>query len=87
MASRSLDSVPRLVWRPVLDVAQLVRRVQEAAERVRRQVREIAALVWRTLEGAALQTTRMRTRSQLEWVVGSLTVTIASDVVYAREGQ
>ena len=79
-----LEDVPRLMWHPARMTAQLVRQMQDAAVRVGRQLREVAALILRTLDGATRQTTRMRTYSQTELVFGPLTLSFASGVVFAR---
>lgn len=58
--------------------------VWEAVVHVGGQVREVAALVLRTLDGATQQMTRMRTHSQMEVVYGPLTFSFASGVIFAR---
>jgi hypothetical protein len=78
--------VPELVWRPVQKAAQLVRQVQQTAERLVGQVRDVIRLVLRALDGVALQTTRVRARSQVEWIVGPLTFSVAGGVIFARGG-
>lgn len=84
VVSHPLDGIPQLVRRPVLEVAAWVRRVQEVTERLKSQMREVATVVLRVLDGVALQATRVRTRSQVELGFGSLTVSIISGVSYAR---
>lgn len=86
MESHPLDGVARLVWRPVQMVAQLVRQLQEAAEQMGHQVREIAQLVLRAADGVALHATRVRARSQVEMMFGPLTVSVASGLILARPG-
>lgn len=79
--------IPGLVWRPVRMVAQLVRQVQDTAEYVMRQVHDAAKLVLRALDGATRQqTTRARARSEIEWIVGPLTFSVATGVLFARPG-
>lgn len=86
MLSHPPKRVPELVWRPVQKAAQLMCQVQEIAAHMAHQVLDIAKLVLRTLDGVTLQTTRVRTRSQMEWVYGPLTFSIASGVLFARPG-
>ncbi|MGH3915500.1 MAG: hypothetical protein ACRDTC_19150 [Pseudonocardiaceae bacterium] len=73
-----------LVWRPVRMVVELVRQVRDTVDYVVRQLRDATELVSRALDGAAQQTTRVRTKSEVEWVVGPLTFSIASGVLFAR---
>ncbi|MGH3797299.1 MAG: hypothetical protein ACRDSP_20690 [Pseudonocardiaceae bacterium] len=84
--SHPLDEVPRVVWRPVHKVVQFVRQVRDAVSHVADQMREVAQLMLRILDGVTLQMTRMRTHSQMEIVFGPLTWSIASGVVIARPG-
>lgn len=79
-----LDDVSRLVWRRVQQIAQLTHQIQEAAVEVGRQMRSAAALFMRVLDGATLQTTRVRTTSQTEFVFGPLTFSFASGVLFSR---
>ena len=78
--------VPQVMWRPVVEFTRWVRRAQEAAAHLTSQLRETATLVLRVLDGVAVQATCIRTRSQMELVFGSLTVSISSGVAYARPG-
>jgi len=78
--------VRRWVWNPVRKAAQLMSYLQEAAVNLACQVREVATLVLHTLDGITLRTTRVRARSQIEWVVGPLTFSIAGGVIFARAG-
>lgn len=87
VSSQPLDGVPRLVRGPVLEVAGWVRRLQEATERLTAQLRDMATLVLRALDGVALQATQVRARSQVDVTFGSLMVTVTSGVVYARPGE
>jgi hypothetical protein len=84
-ASHAFDGIAQLVRRPILEFTQLVRRVKEATEDMRRHLREIATLVMRVLDGVSLQMTRMRARSEVEVVYGPLLVSITSGVILAKE--
>lgn len=84
LVSHPFDRVTRLVWGPVRRAAQLLRQAQEALQQVVHQVQEFAQLMLRALDGATLQATRMRTRSQVEFMFGPLTFSVASGVIYAR---
>lgn len=86
VASRAFGGIPLLVRRPVLDFMQLVRRVKEAADDMRRQLVEVATLAFRVLDGVTLQATQIRTRSQVEVIFGRLTVSLASGVNLAKDG-
>lgn len=86
LESHPLDGVARLVWRPVQKIAQLVRQLREAAEQMGCQMREIAQLVLRAVDGVALHATRVRARSQVEMMFGPLTVSVASGLILARPG-
>ena len=86
MASHAFDGIPLSVRRPVLDFMQLVRRVKEAADDMKRQLVEVATLALRVLDGVTLQATQIRTRSQVEVIFGRLTVSLASGVNLAKDG-
>lgn len=73
-----------LVWPPVQMGMELVRQVRDTADYVVRQLRDAAELVFRVLDDAAQQTTRVRTRSEVEWIVGPLTFSIAGGVLFAK---
>lgn len=72
------------MWRPVQMVAQLVHQVRDTAEYVVRQVHDAVKLVWRALDGATQQTTRVRSKSEVEWIVGPLTFFVTSGVLFTR---
>ena len=72
------------IWRPVRKFAQLMSQVPEAVARLGRRLRDTANLVLRTLDEVTPQTTRVQARSQVEWVVGPLTFSVASGVIFAR---
>lgn len=76
--------VPSLARRPVWMVVQLVRQVRDTAEYMTRHVQDAAQLVWRALDGTRQQTTRVRTRSEVEWIVGPLTFSVSSGVLFTR---
>ena len=84
LLSHSPVETPGSAWRPVQMIAQLVRQVRDTAEYVVRQVHEAARLVLRALDGATLQTTQVRTRSEIEWIVGPLKFFVASGVLFTR---
>lgn len=88
--ARFLSRQPRrllgLVWRPAQKVAQSVCRVLKIAEYMAQQVRDILKQVSRTLDGAVPQPTRVRARSQMEWVFGPMTFSVTSRVLFARPG-
>lgn len=86
LASHAFDGLPQLVRRPLHELVQLVARVKEAIDDMRRQLLEVATLTLRVLDGVALHSTRMRARSQMEVVFGPLTVSLATGVVLARDG-
>ncbi|MGH3941619.1 MAG: hypothetical protein ACRDTG_23910 [Pseudonocardiaceae bacterium] len=73
-----------LMWRPVQMVTELVRQVRDTAEYVVRQVHDAAKLVLRALDGATQQTTRVRSKSEVEWIIGPLTFFFAGGVLFAR---
>jgi len=74
------------MWNPVRKAAQLVSYLQEAAVNLARQVRDTATMVLHTLDGVTLQATKVRARSQVEWVIGPLTFSVASGVIFTRAG-
>lgn len=84
MLSHPPTGVLRLVWHPVQRVAQLVHQVRDTAEYVVGRGREAARLVLGALDGLTRQTTRVQTRSEVEWIAGPLTLSVASRVLIAR---
>lgn len=81
-----LDAVPQWIRHPARVAAQFVYQMQAALAQIWRQLRDVTAQILRALDGAALQSTQLRTRSETEMVVGPLTFSFASGVAYAKSG-